>query len=470
MSDKFKKPDRHIRNTDNEETQFFKMPSDNQNTAEIRIPNNRQSSGQPVRRQENYRQPQEYGNPPQQEYYRRQNGYGDPQQENYRSRPQQQSSRSSYYDHDSPINKKRAPSEAQQRQEPRRQQPNRPEQPRKNQPPKKNGSPRPPQSQPKKKKRKKKLPIIAKILITLLIIFALIFGLYSCAALSVIRKLNYEPSDSRSHSSEALSASYVTSILLVGTDGRTADERGRSDTMILLSINKKTDKITLTSFMRDSYVNVPGHGWDKLTNSYSYGGIDLLMETIENNFKVRIDDYLLVNFTSFAAIVDAVGGVEIDVSDAEATEINTILQAEVNEIMGDAVDSDLLKKGGKLRLNGKQALSYARIRHVGNADFERTERQRTVLTQIAKNIKSIKFSGIKEITSKAVPQVTTNMSTGKLYWLSLRLPFLIGSDIEQVRVPAEGTYHGSNESCGSVLVVDFDENYKLLQDEVFSDK
>ncbi len=313
------------------------------------------------------------------------------------------------------------------------------------------------------------MPFIVKLLITLLIIAALIFGAYSFFAMSVIKKINYVESVPFSHSSNALSESYVRSILLVGTDGRSADERGRSDTMILLSMNSKTDEITLTSIMRDSYVEVPGHGMDKLTNAYSYGGIDLLMETIERNFDVRVEDYISVNFNSFAAIVDAVGGIDLDVSDAEAGEINVILQAEVNRLMGDAVDSDLLSSGGKLHLSGKQALSYARIRHIGNADFERTQRQRTVLTEIAGKLKSSGIKGIRAIADTAVPQITTNMTKKELYLLSLKLPFLIGDDIKQLRLPAEKTYSGESTSAGSVLRVDFDANRKILEEEVFSD-
>ncbi|MDD6279576.1 MAG: LCP family protein [Oscillospiraceae bacterium] len=506
MSDKH---NGNYRNTDNEETQFFSRPSDNQNTAEfsrpVKRPNpqnngyphqqgygqNPQNNGYP--RQQSYGQnPQNNGYPRQQSYGQNPQNNGNPRQQSYGQNPQnngyprqtgysqgQPQSRNSYYDNESPINMRGngntpPPNRSGQNGYYRQSDGNRP-QPHQGQPnrkPPKNNAGRP-QNQPvkkkKKQKRRKKFPFVLKLLIILLIIIAIPFGLYSCASLSVIKKLNYVESESYSHSSSALSESYVTSILLVGTDGRSTDERGRSDTMILLSINSKTKEITLTSLMRDSYVEIPGRGWDKLTNSYSYGGIDLLMQTIENNFGVRIDDYISVNFSSFAAIVDAVGGIEIEVSDSEAKEINTILQAEVNELMGDAVDSDLLSEGGKIHLNGKQALSYARIRHVGNADFERTERQRNVLTQIAGKLKSIRISGIKEITDKAVPNITTNMTTSELYLLSLRLPFCIGYNIEQIRIPSDGTYSGANKDCGSVLVVDFDENYKLLEEEVFSD-
>ncbi len=322
----------------------------------------------------------------------------------------------------------------------------------------------------RKKKKKRKKGLLFKLLMTLLIILAVIFIIYSCIALFLIKKINYVEDGSRNRTPGALSKSYVTSILLVGTDGRTNDESARSDTTILLSINSKTKKITLTSFMRDSCVSINGYGEDKLTHAYSYGGPELLMDTIEQNFNIQIDDYIAVNFNSFASIIDAVGGIDIDVSDSEAQEINTILMAEVNELLGDAQDDDLLSGGGRLHLNGKQALSYARIRYIGNADFERTERQRQVLTKVAEKIKSFKPSMITDAAKNALPHITTDMTTSQLYFLSLKLPFVLGYDIEQIQIPAEGTYGSiTTASGGAALSVDFNANYQILEEQVFGE-
>ncbi|MBQ1463690.1 MAG: LCP family protein, partial [Ruminococcus sp.] len=328
---------------------------------------------------------------------------------------------------------------------------------------------------PRQKQRKKHSGgifsrLIGRILFALLTILVVIFAIYSVIALGLIKKVTYEDEGERYRTAGSLSAPYVTSVLLVGTDGRSLDERGRSDTMIHISINSRTKEITLTSIMRDCYVNIPGYGWDKLNASYSYGGAGLLMDTIEQNFHVAVDDYVSVNFISFAGIVDAVGGIDIDVSDAEAGEINTILQAEVNEIMGDDKLSDLLTSGGKLHLNGKQALSYARIRHIGNADFERTQRQREVITTVLKEIKKVKPTAISNIMNDVMPQVRSNMNTGQMYMLSLRVPFLYGYDISQLQIPAEDTYWEEYTDSGSSLGLDFDQNYRIIQEKVFADK
>lgn len=485
-----KNQNKHIRNTDNEKTQYIPSNSDNESTAEF-------STGGYTNQSYIRQNVPQNGNSPnftegRRQYYSSDGGvnstYSSQNRPSQQNMPQQQRRQApaSYRSGRPAQNGQQRPSQpgssgVQQPQ--RRPQPNvqRPQQGNAHPPQQRNrpqNAPQqnrraaaPPQQQnaPKQKKRRKK-GIISRIITWLLSLVLGLFVIYSAISLFMISKLNFEESSNRNHAAGALSKTYVTNVLLIGTDGRSLDEKGRSDTMILLSINSRTDEITLTSFMRDSYVNIPGHGWNKLNAAYAYGGADLLMDTIEQNFSVRIDNYVSVNFMSFAAIIDSVGGIEIDVSDAEAREINTILMAEVNEIMGDAVDSDLLSGGGKLQLSGKQALSYARIRYIGNADFERTERQREVLTLVADKLKSsFSPSMISDVASKAVPQLTTNMSAGELYLLSLRLPFVLGYDIMQIQVPANGTYSGANYDCGSVLEVDFNANYNILQTEVFGE-
>ena len=338
---------------------------------------------------------------------------------------------------------------------------------------KKAAAPQPvPEERPKKKKRHhKSLPrrIFSRLFKTVLVLFLLLFGLYSCTSISLIKKMDYHPSESRTHYADSLGRGHVRSILVIGTDGRTADDKGRSDSMILVSLNSKTNEIIMTSFMRDCYVELPDTGsWDKLNAAYAYGGADLLMDTIEYNFDVRIDDYVSVDFASFVSVVDSVGGIDIEVSDAEAEEINVILISEVNSIMGDDPMSDLLSGGGKLHLNGKQALSYSRIRKVGNSDFERTERQRRVMSLIIAKLKTFKPSIFKNLASDVIPDVATNMSTPKAYLYSLRLPFALRYKTKQIQIPAEGTFTGADVDVGNVLQIDFGENRKVIDEEVFA--
>ncbi|MBR6966903.1 MAG: LCP family protein [Ruminococcus sp.] len=324
----------------------------------------------------------------------------------------------------------------------------------------------------KKKHRHKSLTgrIIRRILRIIIILFLLLFGIYSCTSVALINKMEHKPSGSRTHYADSVGRGYVRSFLIIGTDGRSADEQGRSDSMILVSLNSKTNEIIMTSFMRDCYVEIPNNGWNKLNAAYAFGGPELLMDTLEYNFDVRIDDYVTVDFASFVSLVDSVGGVDIEVSDAEAEEINVILISEVNELMGDDRMSDLLDGGGKLHLNGKQALSYSRIRKVGNSDFERTERQRRVLSLIIAKLRTFRPSMFKNLASDVIPDISTNMSTLKAYLLSLRAPLAARYATKQVRIPAEGTYYDEDVDVGSVLQIDRDENIRIIEEEVFAKK
>ena len=340
----------------------------------------------------------------------------------------------------------------------------------------------PPPSQQRRSNKKKKSKqhkslvgkIIKRIFWTLVIICLTLFGAYSCTSLSLIGKVNKVPSSGHSHAVGALDASYVKSVLVLGTDNRGSEETGRSDSMILVSINTRTHEFVTTSIMRDCYVEIPGYGWNKLNAAYAFGGADLLMETIENNFRVRIDDYVGIDFLSFASIVDSVGGLDMEVSNEEAGEINIILQAELNDIMGDDRYADLLESGGFLHLNGKQALAYSRIRNVGNSDFERTGRQRKVIELMLNKVKTLKPTIFTNIATNVIPDVSTNMSTLEMYLYSLRMPFALSYDRKQIQVPYDGTFGAEDvwigEDLMNVLTVDFDANYNRLQEDVFSSR
>ena len=325
---------------------------------------------------------------------------------------------------------------------------------------------RPQQKSRTQKKRRKKGGLVKKIIIGAVIFFAALFLIYSIFSFVIISKVNVEDSGSRiAPSHDLYSSSSVRNILLIGNDSR-GDDRGRSDSMILLSVNSNTHKINLVSLMRDTYVDIPGYGSDRLNAAYSYGGPELLMDTIEENFYIDVDDYVSINFTSFAGLVDAVGGVEVEVSDDEAEAINALLDSpEGVSLFGQPKESDYLNGAGKYKLSGKQALSYSRLRKVGNADFERTERQRTVLTGIMKNMG---VGSLFSLMGEAFPNVSTNMSKFDMYLLSLRLPWLLMRyDFEQLRIPAEGTYEGADIDGMSVLEIDVDANLDIVEDVIY---
>ena len=318
---------------------------------------------------------------------------------------------------------------------------------------------------PKKKKRRKRHrhSCLRRIITSVISLVVVLFLLYSGVVLLAIKKLDYEETAPRTLTTSAADPDAdVRNVLLIGTDNRD-DERGRADTMILLSFSKHNHTVTMTSLMRDSYVSIPNYGTNKLNAAYAYGGATLLMDTIVNNYGIPVDDYICVNFKAFVHIADALGGVKVEISDREAEAINVILQSEVNQIMGDDPMDDFLPSGGTFTLNGKQALAYARIRYVGNADFERTERQRKVLDLMLNKAKHASPTAIPKILSKAMPELKTNMTTSQLYLLSLEAPLkLIAYDMQKLRLPADGTYSDQTAPDGQmVLAVDFDANLQL---------
>lgn len=433
----------HGKINDNDST--ILIPDDSEEYRKYAQEYSRQNYGQNSSAQQNY---QGYQQNYQQQYYNNTGGVQQP----YYDQQQYQGQQGGYYPQQ-PYYGGQYP-----QQNPYPQQPQYPQQNRKR----------------KKKKKKKKrkslfLKIFFRVFFSLLIIFLLLFGIYSCVSLSLISKINYRETGERDRTPGAMSEKYVESVLVIGTDGRSIDDRGRSDSMILVSFNRKTNQIIMTSFMRDSYVDIPGQGMDKLNAAYSYGGPELLMDTIESNFNVKIDNYVSVNFSSFAAIIDAAGGIDLKISDEEAEAINVILVSEVNELMGDEPAADFLTGGGKVHLSGKQALCYSRIRYVGNNDFERTSRQRTVMTELIKKAASSGPSFIKKVSEKALPNITSNMTRGELYKLSLRLPFVLNYDMEQIQIPVEGSYWGESHDVGDVLAMDYEENIKTLRRKVFAE-
>ena len=319
------------------------------------------------------------------------------------------------------------------------------------------------------KKKKSRAGLFIRLFIVALIS---LFLIYSSASLYYISKVTpLEVSgDYVNDPDTMLYSSEIKNILIIGEDTRDTSTRGLSDSMILLSINNKKKRFQMTSFMRDIYTEIDGCGEDKLNAAYAYGGAELLKDTIEDNFKVRIDGCVTVNFQAVAHLVDAVGGVQITVSADEANAINEILYNEVNEIMGDdQYDSFLPVADGTFLLNGKQALSYSRIRYVGDADFERTNRQRTVITQMMKRIKKIRPSQFSKSMSEAVKFIGSDMSVTDMYFMSLYLPFIAGRyKMEQLRVPADGTWSFDETWDGmSILTVDFYANTEYLRNNIY---
>ena len=216
------------------------------------------------------------------------------------------------------------------------------------------------------------------------------------------------------------------SILLIGSDRREGTNwNGNSDTMILVTINHDVRKIFMVSFMRDLYADIPGAGVRKLNSAFAIGGASLLIQTLGSNYGVRVDNYCAVNFESMAQIIDMFGGVTLELNQAEA------------DIVG--------VPAGQVHLNGEQAVRYSRIRNVGYYDFERTERQRRILSYLYHHTDKSNITGLLSTLETILGMLDHNFSAATLLQLGLMLPVISNYELVTERIPFDGTFSISNE-------------------------
>ena len=264
---------------------------------------------------------------------------------------------------------------------------------------------------------------------------------------------------------ELVSDDNVLNILLIGCDARSKTGRGRSDSMILLSINKNTKKVIMTSFLRDTWVNIPGVGNQRLNAAYYFGGPKLLIKTMESNFHIRIDKYVRVNFYSFIDTVDAIDGVDIDVTEEELEYLNDYVKHE-NRLLGNNENDNLVKNTGKQTLNGVQALAYARIRYVGT-DFARTQRQRTVMNEIFRKAKNLSLTEMNDFLEKLLPNITTNLEKGQIFSLILNASDYLSYERIDQSIPNLGSFKNMVIDGMMVLGIDFEKYNAELKESIY---
>jgi len=317
-------------------------------------------------------------------------------------------------------------------------------------------------------RRKKKNPFksfLITILVCVVIILAIGMGFSYAMTKKAYGMMKYESAGD--FDKEALTADGVTNILLIGNDSRLNGEDGRSDAMILVSVSKTSGKILMTSILRDVYVEIPGHGSNRLNAAYAFGGPELLMETIQHNFDIPVSRYVLVNFEAFAGVVDAVGGVDIELTTEEIGWVNAYLN-EYNELTGHEFGYNYLTQTepGVIHLNGPQALAYSRNRYVGT-DFGRTERQRKVMEEIIKKLPGAVITNMDGLMEGLCPNLTTNLTMNECYGLVLRLPFLLKYERVSGSIPLEGTWWDQNIDGMAVLGIDFEANKNYLHENLY---
>ena len=254
----------------------------------------------------------------------------------------------------------------------------------------------------------------------------------------------------------------IYNLLLVGVDRRDSSWAGNSDSMILVSVNNKKKIVHMISFMRDLYADIPGYGVGKLNAACAHGGCPLLVQTIEENYGVNIDNYVSVDFAGLIHIIDAMGGVQIELTDEEAEWANAYI-LDLADIVGEDPEPHLFAGGGVYLCDGFQATAYSRLRFVGNNDYERTERQRTVITGLLDKVRNMSMTQLGDLAMKILPEMTHNISAGQVLGLILQLPSILRYDMDQDRVPYDGLYTSQNE----ILVPDMEETKRRLHETIY---
>ncbi|MBQ9408970.1 MAG: LCP family protein [Clostridia bacterium] len=262
----------------------------------------------------------------------------------------------------------------------------------------------------------------------------------------------------------------VKNILLLGVDSRSSAVTGRSDTMMLLSVDINKQTIRLVSFMRDMYVEIPGNKNNRMNAAYVFGGYDLLARTIEKNFGIRPDAYVAINLSGLVDIIDQLGGVYVDVPDKRVDRVNAVIYWYNQQVKGMSEKNarrDFLTHGGYQLLNGVQAESWARYRY-SEDDFQRSARQRQLIELLFDKIKGMSTTDLASFAMKNIGLIKTNLSLSDMIALAPSVLLMKDAQIKQLQIPVRGTYSSQRISGMAVLVPDRQANIRALK-EFFAD-
>lgn len=236
-------------------------------------------------------------------------------------------------------------------------------------------------------------------------------------------------------------------LLFLGGDSPSESSYDRTDSMIIVSVNVENAQIKLTSIMRDTWVAIEGHGMNKINAANVFGGPELALQTVNESFGTNLQDYVMVNMSKLVDVVDLLGGIDIEITSAE------------RQVLG-------LSHAGMVHLDGKEALKYARIRKI-DTDYRRTERQRTVLMALAAKLKTVPSSELPDTVMALLKLVDTNLSNAQLATLALSGFQADIEQVEQYRIPVDGTFDSGMFGSTWCIKPDFEKNAELLHEFIY---
>ena len=258
----------------------------------------------------------------------------------------------------------------------------------------------------------------------------------------------------------------ITNIALFGIDASDGGV-GRSDSIMIATIDTHNKKLKLTSIMRDSYVNIDGRGLDKINHAYAFGKAELAIKTLNENFDLNISEFAAVNFSTLPKIIDKLGGIELDIDSEELQYINGYI-SELNGINNTSVSP--ISSTGLQHVNGTQAMAYCRIRYTSGGDYKRTERHREVLSKMFEKILSMSPTSYPSLLNEILPMISTSLSASEIMDLGNEVLKVGSTSLEQERFPLDGYCEG--QMIGGVYYLTFDKETTVnqLHDYIFEDK
>lgn len=319
---------------------------------------------------------------------------------------------------------------------------------------------------------------VKKVIITILIILAL---LIAGATVVIVYKINsvvdemdkVEISESKKELEISEEVQYkvdeykVRNFAFFGIDTRDVDGvKGLSDAIMVATIDKTNDKIKLSSIMRDTYVDITGHGMNKITHAYAYGGPQLAVSTINKNFNLDIENFVTVNFYDLEKIIDVLGGVEIDISSSELKYINKYVKSLAKH---SKTKANKVTETGTQTLIGQQAVAYTRIRYTAGGDFARTERQREVLSALLNKISTMEKTKFISVVPELAKYVTTNMDIKDIISLGLDVLQSNISNIDQERFPIDGNAFDERINGRYCLTTDLEKTIQQIHGYIYED-
>lgn len=257
----------------------------------------------------------------------------------------------------------------------------------------------------------------------------------------------------------------IINIALFGVDAAD-DGIGRSDSIMIATIDTHNKKLKLTSIMRDSYVDIEGYGNDKINHAYAFGGPELAINTINRNFNLNIKDFVTVNFSSLPKIIDKIGGIDIEVDEEELQYINGYIN-NVNNING--TSSPQITTTGVHHMDGTQAMAYCRIRYTTGGDYKRTERHREVLSAIFSKVAQMSVTQYPSLLNEILPMVETSLKSSDILDLGNEIIKMGIPSIEQERFPLDGYCQGQMIDGIYYLVFDKETTVNQLHNYIFED-